>query len=71
MKFIEARGREYRNSRYRSYSIMFALDDIARVIECVDDCDFTNIITKDGKFHTVNERYEAIIKKIKDAGDAE
>ena len=65
--FIELKEQTYNRGGYISTNIMFALDDIARVIECTDDYSCTNIITKDGKKHTINERYENVVKKIKEA----
>lgn len=65
--FVELKKREYYRGGYISNPAMFAVDDIARVIQCTDDHDFTNIITKDGKVHTITERYEDVVKKIRDA----
>lgn len=42
-----------------------SVDDIARVVRCYDDYDCTNIVTSDGNIHTLNERYEDVVKKIR------
>ena len=65
--FVELKKQEYYRGGYISNPIMFAVDDIARVVQCVGDYSCTNIITKDGKVHTITERYEDVVKKIRDA----
>lgn len=67
MMFVELKKQEYYRGGHISNPVMFAVDDIARVVRCTDDYDFTNIITKDGKVHTITERYEDVVKKIRDA----
>ena len=67
MMFVELKKQQYYRGGYISNPSMFAVDDIARVVQCVDDYDLTNIITKDGKGHTIAERYEDVVKKIRDA----
>ena len=62
--FVEFFKREYRNGGYISSKVLFAVDDISRVASCVDDYTCTNIITKDGKIHTVLEKYEDVAKKF-------
>ena len=71
MKFVEFNKREYRNGGYYSVRILFSISDIARIVECVDDYSCTNIVTKDGKVHTLNERYEDVVKKIREAEGTE
>lgn len=66
-KFVELIKREYYRGGYISVNMCVSLDDIVRVVECKDDYGCTNIITKDGKIHTLNERYENVIKKITQA----
>lgn len=70
MKFVEFNKREYRNG-YCSVGILVSINDIARVVECVDDYSCTNIVTKDGKIHTLNERYADVVKKIREAEGAD
>lgn len=65
--FIELKKREYYHGGYISDPALFAIDDIARVVQCTDDYNYTNIITKDGKVHTISERYDDVTKKIRDA----
>lgn len=67
--FVELRRREYdaRISGYIDNDSLFNTDDIARVISCVDDRDYTNIVTSDGKIHTIAEPYKDVARKIKDA----
>lgn len=67
MMFVELKKQEYYRGGYISDPAMFAIDDIARVVQCKDDYSYTNIITKDGKVHTITERYEDVAKKIRDA----
>ena len=63
-KFVELKKREYYRGGYISNDMCVSLDDIARVVQCMDDYDCVNIVTKDGKIHTLNERYKDVIKKI-------
>lgn len=65
--FIELKKLEYYRGGYISNPAMFAIDDIARVVQRTDNHNYTNIITKDGKVHTIAERYEDVAKKIRDA----
>ena len=65
--FVELRERTYHRGGYITISAMFAIDDISRVVECADDYTCTNVITKDGEIHTLNEKYSDVIKKIQDA----
>lgn len=70
MKFVEFNKREYHNG-YCSVRILVSISDITRVVECVDDYSYTNIVTKDGKIFTLNERYADVIKKIREAEGAD
>ena len=70
MKFVEFNKREYHNG-YCSVRILVSISDITRVVECVDDYSYTNIVTKDGKIFTLNEKYADVIKKIREAEGAE
>ena len=65
--FVELRERTYHRGGYITIGAMFAIDDISRVVECADDYTCTNVITKDGKIHTLKEKYPDVIKKIQDA----
>ncbi len=65
--FVEFMERQYYRGGYISTCILFSLNDISRVVECVDDYTCTNIITKDGKIHTVLEKYSDVVKKIRGA----
>lgn len=65
--FVELRKRTYYRGGYISTSLLVALDDISRVIECEDDRDLSNLVTKDGKVHNLNERYMDVARKIKNA----
>ena len=65
--FVELRKRTYYRGGYISTSILVAIDDISRVIECEDDRDLSNLVTKDGKVQTLNERYMDVVRKIKNA----
>lgn len=65
--FVELKEITYHRGCYIPTSVMFAIDDISRVVECTDDYTCTNVITKDGKIHTLNEKYPDVIKKIQDA----
>ena len=71
MKFIETHERVYSRGGYISNPVMFAVDDIRRIVQCEDDYNFTNIITKDGKVHTTPEKYEDLVKKIKECCEPE
>jgi len=66
MKFVEFNKREYHNG-YCSVRILVSISDITRVVECVDDYSYTNLVTKDGKIFTLNEKYADVIKKIREA----
>ena len=70
-RFIELREREYYRGGYISNDMCVSLDDIARVIQCMDDYSCTNVVTKDGKIHTINERYNDIVTKIRQAEGCE
>lgn len=65
--FVELNKREYYRGGYVSDKALFAIEDISRVVQCTDDYDYTNVITKDGKVHTIIGRYEDVVKKIRDA----
>lgn len=65
--FVELRKRTYYRGGYISTSLLVALGDISRVIECEDDRDLSNLVTKDGKVHNLNERYMDVVRKIKNA----
>ena len=65
--FVELNVRGYYRGRYITTSAMIAIDDISRVLECNDDYTCTNVVTKDGKILTVNEKYCDVVKRIKDA----
>lgn len=67
--FVELPKQVYRNGSYYSCPLLFSLDDIVRVGECVDDYNYTSIVTKDGKVHTISLRYSQVIGKITDALD--
>jgi hypothetical protein len=67
MMFVELKKQEYYRGGYVSNPAMFAVDDIARIVQCTDDYNYTNIVTKDGKVHTIHERYDDVAKKIRDA----
>lgn len=71
MKFVEFNKRVYRKGGYCSVGILVSISDIARIVECIDDFSCTNIVTKDGKIHTLNERYADVVKKIKEAEGVE
>lgn len=66
-RFVELVRRTYHRGGYISDNMCVALDDIARVVECVDEHGCTNIVTRDGKIHTLNEQYNAVVKKIRHA----
>lgn len=65
--FVELPKQVYHNGSYYSCPMLFSLDDIARVSECVDDYNYTSIVTKDGKVHTISLRYSQVVEKISDA----
>lgn len=65
--FVEFHERVYNRGFYISTNMLVAIDDIARVVECADDQSLSNLVTKDGKIHTLNERYMDVTRKIKDA----
>ena len=65
--FVELNVRDYYRGGYITTSAMIAIDDISRVLECKDDYTCTNVVTKDGKILTVNEKYCDVVKRIKDA----
>ena len=65
--FVELRKRTYYRGGYISTSLLVALGDISRVIECEDYRDLSNLVTKDGKVHTLNESYMDVVRKIKNA----
>lgn len=62
--FVELPNRTYWRGRYVSNNMLIAIDDISRVVRCTDDYELTNIVTKDGKIHTISDRYENVVKKI-------
>lgn len=66
--FVELKERIYKNGGYITNGMFVALSDIARVVECVDDYRCTNVITRDGKVHTLNEKYADVVEKIRKAG---
>lgn len=65
--FVELNVRGYACGGHITTSAMIAIDDISRVLECTDDYTCTNVVTKDGKILTVNEKYCDVVKRIKDA----
>lgn len=65
--FVELPKQVYHNGYYYSCPMLFLLDDIARVSECVDDYNYTSLVTKDGKVHTISLRYSQVVGKITDA----
>lgn len=65
--FIEVHKREYYRGGYVLNDACFSVDDISRVVECTDDYNYVNIITKDGKVHTIGEKYAEVIQKISKA----
>ena len=65
--FVEFPKRTYWRSGYISENMLVAIDDISRVVQCTDDYSLTNIVTKDGKVHTISDRYENVVKKIRNA----
>lgn len=65
--FVELCKRTYYRGGYISTPILVAIDDISRVIECEDDRNLSNLVTKDGKVHNLNERYMDVVRKINDA----
>lgn len=58
-------------ARDRLYEMCVSLDDIARVVQCKDDYSCVNVVTKDGKIHTINERYNDVVMKIRQAEGCE
>ena len=67
MMFVELKKQEYYRGGYIFGWALFAIDDISRIVQCIDDWNLTNVITKDGAVHTIAEKYEDIAKKIRDA----
>lgn len=65
--FVELPTQVYLNGTNYTCQSLFSLDDIARVRECVDDYNYTNIVTKNGKVHTISLRYSQVVGKITDA----
>lgn len=65
--FVELNVRGYDCGRQITTSAMIAIDDISKVLECNDDYTCTEVVTKDGKRLTVNEKYCDVVKRIKDA----
>lgn len=65
--FVELPTQVYHNGSYYSCPLLFSLDHIVRVVECVDDYNYTNIVTKDGQVHTISLRYSQVVGKITDA----
>lgn len=61
--FVELMRRNYLRGCYHTEPVLFALSDIVRCNACLDDYDFTNVITKDGKVHTITARYEDVVRK--------
>lgn len=64
--FVELKTRTYNRGCYISTYIFVAIDDISRIVECYDSS-ISNLVTKDGKIHTLNERYMDVTRKIKNA----
>lgn len=67
MRFIEFKELTYMNGGYISAGLCVAVDDVSRVVECADDYSRTNLITSDGKIHTLNEKYQDVVKKLRNA----
>ena len=67
MMFVELKAKKYSRGRYIPYKVLLAIDDISMIIQCTDNRDLTNVVTKDGKVHTIAEKYEDVAKKIRDA----
>ena len=65
--FVELKTRTYNRGCYISTYIFVAIDDISRIVEYSDDSSLSNLVTKDGKIHTLNERYMDVTRKIKNA----
>ena len=65
--FVELKKKKYHSGGYIFCQTLFAIDDISRIVQCADDRELTNVITKDGKVHTIAENYEDVAKKICDA----
>ena len=67
MMFVEFEERKYDCDRYITYQVLLAIDDISMIVECTDNRNLTNVITRDGAKHTIAEKYEDVAKKIRDA----
>lgn len=65
--FVELPKREYWKGKSIPNNMLVAIDDIVRVVHCVDNHELTNIVTKDGKIHTIADRYENVVQKIRNA----
>lgn len=66
--FVELPRREYYKGRYQTLPTLFSLNNIARVVCCVDDSDFTNVTTTDGTTFTIAMRYETVMRRITEGG---
>ena len=71
MKFVEVLPMTYSRGGYLTTSMLISLDNIARVIECEDDYYKTNIVTKDGKIYTLNEKFSDVKEKIRECESAD
>lgn len=69
MKFIELHENVYNRGGYIPNEMYVAVNDIARVERCIDDYRYASMKTKDGKIHILQESYEDVVKKIKEASD--
>ena len=65
--FIEVHKREYYRGGHIFTDMYISVDDISRIVQCTDDFNYTNIITKDGKVHTIGEKYAEVVQKISEA----
>ena len=65
--FVELPKQVYHNGSYYSCPMLLSLDNIMRVTECVDDYNYTSIVTKDGNVHVISLRYSQVVEKITDA----
>ena len=65
--FVELKAYQYVNGRHYTENILFDVDDITRVVPCIDDSSYTNIITTDGEVHTILGRYQDVSKKVIEA----